>query len=34
MQTLVEFNEIRNPNINLIKICWDLNELITMKDLL
>ena len=25
---------IRNPKINLIQVCWDLNELITMKDLL
>ena len=34
MRTLAEFNEIRDPKINLIQVCWDLNELITMKNLL
>jgi hypothetical protein len=34
MQTLTEFNGIRNHKINLIQVCWDLNELTTMKDLL
>jgi hypothetical protein len=34
MRTLAEFNGICNPNINLTQVCWDLNELITMEDLL
>jgi len=34
MRTLVEFNGIRNPKINLSQVCWDLNELITIEDLL
>jgi hypothetical protein len=34
MRTLAEFNGIRDPKINLTQVCWDLNELITMKDLL
>ena len=34
MQTLAEFNGIRDPKINLIQVWWDLNELITMEDLL
>ena len=34
MRTLTEFNGIRNHKINLIQVCWDLNELTTMKDLL
>jgi hypothetical protein len=34
MPTLAEFNGIHDPKINLIQGCWDLNELITMKDLL
>jgi hypothetical protein len=32
MRTLVKFNEINDPKINLIQVYWDLNELITMKD--
>ena len=31
---LAEFNGICDPKINLIQVCWDLNELITMEDLL
>jgi hypothetical protein len=34
MRTLAEFNGIRDPKINLTQVCWDLNELITMEDLL
>jgi len=34
MRTLAEFNEIRDPKINLIQVCWDLNDLITMENLL
>jgi hypothetical protein len=34
MRTLAEFNGIRNPRINLTQVYWDLNELITMEDLL
>ena len=34
MRTLTEFNGIHDPKINLIQVCWDLNELITMEDLL
>jgi hypothetical protein len=34
MRTLAEFNGIRDPKINLIQVCWDLNKLITMEDLL
>jgi hypothetical protein len=30
----MEFNGIRDPNINLTQVCSDLNELITMEDLL
>jgi hypothetical protein len=32
--TLAEYNGIRDTKINLIQVCWDLNELITMEDLL
>jgi hypothetical protein len=34
MRTLAEFNDIRDPKINLTQVCWELNELITMEDLL
>jgi len=34
MRTLVEFNGIRDSKINLIQVCWDLNEFIIMEDLL
>ena len=34
MRTLAEFNGIRDPKINLIQVCWNLNELITMEDLI
>jgi hypothetical protein len=34
MRTLAEFNGIHDPKINLTQFCWDLNELITMEDLL
>ena len=34
MRTLTEFNGIHDPKINLIQVCWDLNELIRMEDLL
>jgi len=34
MQTLAEFNGIHDPKINLIQVCWNLNEFITMEDLL
>jgi hypothetical protein len=33
MRTLAEFNGIP-AKINLTQVCWDLNELITMEDLL
>ena len=34
MQTLAKFNGIRDLKINLIQVSWDLNEFITMEDLL
>ena len=34
MRTLAEFNGIRDPKINLTQVFWDLNELITIEDLL
>jgi len=34
MRTLVEFNGIRDLKIKLTQVCGDLNELITMEDLL
>jgi len=34
MRTLAEFNGICDPKINLTQVCWDLNEPITMEDLL
>ena len=34
MWTLAEFNRIHDSKINLIQVCWDLNEFITMEDLL
>jgi hypothetical protein len=34
MRTLAEYNGIRDPRINLIQVFLDLNELITMEDLL
>ena len=34
MRTIAESNGIRNPKINLTQICGDLNEPITMEDLL
>ena len=34
MRTLAEFNGIHDPKINLTQVCWDLNEFITMEDLL
>ena len=32
MRTLVKFSRIHDSKINLIQICWDLNELIIMED--
>jgi hypothetical protein len=34
MRTLAKFNGIRDPKVNLIQVCWDLNEFITMEELL
>jgi len=34
MRTLAKFNGIHDLKINLIQVCWDLNELITIKELL
>jgi len=34
IKALAEFNGIRDPKINITQVCWDLNELITMEDLL
>jgi hypothetical protein len=34
MRTLAEFNGISNPKFNLTQVCWDLNELLIMEDLL